>query len=85
MAIFKTEAELNEFMDEGIRLLMERYGMPESELARGEDFCRTLMAEYSRLLQQGKIKRPYTYSAERPDDSSIKFIAEQVIGGKATA
>lgn len=83
MAIFQTEKELNDFMESGMRMLMERYGMPESELPKGEDFCRTLMAEYSRLLSEGKIKRPYTFSAEPPRDTAVDFMVNQVFGGRA--
>lgn len=83
MGIFKTEKQLDAYLETGMRGLMAKYDMPESELATGMDFVHTLMAEYSRLLQEGKIKRPYTYSAKQPvkTDDDIKFLAEQVFGG----
>lgn len=83
MGIFKSEKQLNDYLETGMKGLMARYNMPEAEMETGLDFVRTLMAEYSRLLQEGKIKRPLTYSAqvEPKSDNDIKFLAEQVFGG----
>lgn len=86
MAIFKTEKELNDFMETGIAGLIKRFDMPdpEIEIERGIDFCRTLMAEYSRLLYEGKITRPLAYSAsiEKGQDESVKLLSDLLYGQK---
>lgn len=85
MAIFNSEKELNDYLEQGIAGLVKRYDMPnpEIETARGEDFCRTLMAEYSRLLAEGKIKRPYTYSANiETQDDSINLLNNLLYGNE---
>lgn len=86
MAIFKTEKELNDYLEQGIRGLMAKYDMPENEIENGIDFCRTLMAEYSRLLQEGKIKRPITHSAvyERGDDGAMTLLNDLLYGRKVS-
>jgi hypothetical protein len=80
VAIFKSEKELNDYFAGMVADIRDKYGIDQKGVVKIIDMSRTLMAEYSRLLAQGKIKRPYTYSADRPKDHIVNVLQDETGG-----